>query len=186
MRNSLRAAVLAAAKTLFMAQGYDAVGMREIAHAVGREPVQLYRLKLSKSDILAELILALNDEQIQRLPDLRAKVSGQTLEDRVCGYLRELYATDIEFLPIRAVGAAHGWAWGPDYEQKVIAQVLKLIQPIADWMVQAQLDQIEARCYALWSVYYVGFRRAVVHGEGADDCIRGIRPSVALLLRPAR
>jgi len=186
MRKSLKSDVLAAARSLFMSQGYDGVGMREIARAVGREPVQIYRLKLSKSDILAELILALNDEQITRLPELHAMADQHpTLEAKVCGYLRALYAADIEFLPIRAVGAAHGWAWGPDYEKRVIAQLMQLIQPVRAWLAQAALDQVEARCYAVWSLYYVGFRRAVMQGASPDDCLGEIRPSVELLLRPA-
>ena len=66
----LKDQVLRAARRLFMEQGYDAVGMRDIARAVGRQPVQVYRLDLSKSDILAELILELNQEQVVQLPKL--------------------------------------------------------------------------------------------------------------------
>ena len=49
MSDELRSQVIAAARQLFMARGYDAVGMREIAQAVGKQPVQVYRLALSKS-----------------------------------------------------------------------------------------------------------------------------------------
>ncbi|MFO0121433.1 MAG: TetR/AcrR family transcriptional regulator, partial [Inhella sp.] len=67
-KDSLKADVLQAARMLFIEHGYEAVGMRDIAGAVGKQPLQLYRLKLSKADILAEVIIALNQEQIAQLP----------------------------------------------------------------------------------------------------------------------
>lgn len=183
MTKPLKNLVLDAAKTLFLTHGYDAVGMREIAGAVGRQPVQIYRLNLAKSDILAEIIIDLNEQQIQQLPALCAGVNGLTLADKVCDYFRALYALDIQYLPIRSVGAAHGWMWSPAYEGKIIGQVLQLLQPVADWMREAGLDQIEARGYGIWSVYYVGFRRAAIHGGSADDSVQEIRPTLEILLR---
>jgi AcrR family transcriptional regulator len=182
MTKPLKTLVLEAAKALFLKHGYDTVGMREISHAVGRQPTQIYRLNLSKPDILAELVIELNDEQIRQIPDLCARVTGTHLFDRVCGYFRELYALDIQYLPIRSVGAAYGWMWNPDYEEKIIGQVMQLLQPVIDWMTEAGLGQIESRCYGIWSVYYVGFRRAAIHGGSADDCIGEIRPTLEILL----
>ena len=179
----LKQLVLAAAKELFMTRGYDAVGMREIASAVGRQPVQIYRLNLSKADILAELIIDLNAEEVRQLPDLLKKIRGESLVDRVCCYFLELYRLDIQFIPIRSVGAAFGWMWNAQYEQQIIGQVLLLLQPVAAWMVEAGLDNIEARGYGLWSVYYVGFRRAAIHGGSAEECIAEIRPTLEILLR---
>ncbi len=183
MTNPIKPLVLAAAKALFLAHGYDAVGVREIARTVGLQPTQIYRLNLSKSDILAELIIELNAEEIRQLPDLLAKVRGESLIDRVCGYFLELYRLDIQFLPIRSVGAAFGWMWNAQYEQQIIGQVLQLLQPVAGWMVEAGLEGFEARGYGIWSVYYVGFRRAAIHGGSAEECIAEIRPTLEILLR---
>jgi len=179
---SLKPLVLAAAKELFLTRGYDAVGMRDIASAVGRQPVQIYRLNLAKPDILAELIIELNAEEIRQLPALLEKVQGESLSERVCSYFLELYRLDIEFLPIRSVGAAFGWMWNARYEQEIIGQVLQLLQPVAGWMAEAGLEGIEARGYGIWSVYYVGFRRAAIHGGSAEDCIAEIRPTLEVLL----
>lgn len=178
----LKPLVLAAAKELFLRRGYDSVGMRDIARAVGRQPVQIYRLNLAKSDILAELIIELNAEEIRQLPELLAKVSGESLIERVCGYFLELYRLDIQFMPIRSVGAAFGWMWNARYEQQIIGQVLQLLQPVAGWMLDAGLGGIEARGYGIWSVYYVGFRRAAIHGGSAEECIAEIRPTLEILL----
>lgn len=156
--------------------------MRDIARAVGRQPVQIYRLNLAKSDILAELIIELNAEEIRQLPELLAQVSGGSLIERVCGYFLELYRLDIQFMPIRSVGAAFGWMWNARYEQQIIGQVLQLLQPVAGWMLDAGLGGIEARGYGIWSVYYVGFRRAAIHGGSAEECIAEIRPTLEILL----
>jgi len=79
-KENLKSEVLSAARTLFMSNGYENVGMRDVAKAVGRQPTQVYRLKLSKSDILAELILELNAQQIERLPLITSKITKGTLQ----------------------------------------------------------------------------------------------------------
>lgn len=165
-----------------MERGYDAVGMRDIANAVGKQPVQVYRLGLSKADILAELIVELNQEQINLLPQLCARVKGQTAFERICGYLHQLYALDIQNLPIRSVGAAFGWMWSADHERRVIEQVYQLLSPVVGWMQEADLDDIPPRCLGIWSLYYVGYRRAVIHGGNADDCLDAIKPSLRIYL----
>jgi AcrR family transcriptional regulator len=176
--DSLKKQVLHAAKTLFMERGYELVGMRDIAEAVGKQPVQIYRLNLPKADILAELIIALNQEQIAQLPALCKRVRGRTAFERTCSYLCELYTLDIQYLPIRSVGAAFGWLWSAEYETRVIKQVQQLLKPMVDWMQEAKLDDIPARCLGIWSLYYVGYRLAVMQGGSADDCLAAIKPSL--------
>lgn len=165
-----------------MEYGYEAVGMRDIARTVGRQPVQVYRLKLAKADILAELIIELNQEQINQLPQLCARVKGNTLFERTCAYLGELYALDIHYLPIRSIGASFGWMWSASYERRVIEQVQQLVKPVAKWMQEAGLGDISARCLGIWSLYYVGYRHAVIQGGTADDCLAAIKPSLRYYL----
>lgn len=176
--NSLKAQVLDAARQLFMECGYEAVGMRDIAEAVGRQPVQVYRLKLSKADILAELIIELNREQIEALPALCKRVRGTAPLDRTCSYLRELYKLDIQYLPIRSVGAAFGWMWSAEQERRVVEQVGQLVTPVVRWMQDAGLEDVQARVIGIWSLYYVGYRHAVIHGGSARDCLKAIKPSL--------
>lgn len=165
-----------------MKSGYEAIGMRDIAKAAGCQPMQIYRLNLSKADILAEVIIHLNQEQIDQLPQLLRRVKARTLYARACAYLRELYALDIQYLPIRSVGAAFGWMWSAEHETRVIAQVHQLIQPLVVWMQAARLDDIPARCMGIWSLYYVGYRHAVMQSGTADDCLAGIKPSLRYFL----
>ncbi len=165
-----------------MERGYENVGMRDIARAVGREPVQVYRLKLSKPDILAELIIELNQEQIIQLPSICARIKERYLFERTCSFLRELYQLDIDYLPIRSVGAAFGWMWSEAYEDRVIEQVHQLVKPVVDWMSEDGLEDVPARCIGIWSLYYVGYRRAVMQGGTADDCLEAIKPSLRFYL----
>lgn len=184
MTDSLKEQVLGSARALFMARGYEAVGMREIAQAVGRQPIQVYRLNLSKADILAELIIELNNELIAQLPNICTRIEATDPFERVCAYLYELYTFDIQFLPIRSVGAAFGWMWSAAYEQRVSEQVQQLVKPVADWMAAAGLEDIPARCLGIWSLYYVGYRHAVLRSGTATDCLAAIKPSLHFYLDP--
>ena len=182
-KENLRIAVLDAAQQLFISKGYENVGMRDIALAVGKQPTQVYRLKLSKSDILAELILQLNSKQIERVPKLLSSIKGDKLYDKVCAYIERLYEFDIEYLPIRSVGAAHGWSWSAEYETKNLEQVRQLIAPIASWIAEAGLRGVEARCIGMFSIYYVGFREAVIRQSSAKECLESIKPSLSYFCR---
>lgn len=53
-----------------MARGYEAVDMRDIARAVGKQPARICRLNLSKAGVLAESIIALNQARIAQLPGI--------------------------------------------------------------------------------------------------------------------
>lgn len=182
MKSALTRQILAVARDLFMQKGFEAVGMRDIARAVGLQPTQVYRLKLSKTDILAEIILTLNNELIATLSALLQGITGRNALERTSAYLLALYRFDIEHLPLRSVGAMHGWSWSPAYEAAVVAQVLQFLAPIASWMQEDGLGDVSARCYAIWSLYYVGYRRAVIHGANAQECLAEIQPSLAILI----
>lgn len=182
MKNSLHRKVLDSAKALFMSHGYDKVGMREIAQSIGLQPTQVYRLNLSKADILAEIIIELNAEQILLQPKLCASVTGNTVFECICNYLLELYRLDISYLPIRSVGAAYGWMWSAKYEARITAQIFDLITPIINYLNEASIDEVPARCYAIWSLYYVGYRRAVISAGTAEECLAEIKPSLKLII----
>jgi AcrR family transcriptional regulator len=181
MKSALRQNILKVARALFMEKGFEAVGMREIAQAVGLQPTQVYRLELSKADILAEVIIELNNELIQGLPALLATIGGDNAFERTSAYLHALYRFDIEHQPLRSVGAIYGWSWTGEYETAVIAQVWQFLSPIANWLRDDGFEDIQARCYGVWALYYVGYRRAVLKGCAAGDCLAEIRPSLALL-----
>jgi hypothetical protein len=73
--------------------------------------------------------------------------------------------------------------WSAEYEARVVAQVHQLIKPLVDWMQEAELDDIPARCIGIWSLYYVGYRHAVMQGGTAEECLAGIKPSLQFFLK---
>ena len=175
-------AIVKVAHRLFEKNGYENVGMREISSAAQKNPMQLYRLGLDKKDLLAEVIIQVNARQIKKLKPFTAskEISAKPFIEN---YLLTLYEQDIEIKGIRKEGAAFGWKWSGKYEVRIIEQLMQIIKPIADALAHDGFDDIQARCFAIWSLYYVGYRNAVMNDANAQQCLDDIKPSLALLLR---
>ncbi len=178
-KQNLRADVINVARQLFMSKGYENVGMRDIAQVLGQQPTQVYRLNLCKADILAELILELNETQIAKLPTLMTQIKGDSVLEKVSSYVELLYEFDIEHLPLRKVAATHGWTWSLSYEEKHSKQIRQFLEPIETWMNVAGLTNVRARSLGVFSLYYVGYREAVIRQASASDCLKMIRTSLS-------
>ena len=175
-------AIIHIAHELFKKNGYELVGIREICQVAGLSPTQLYRLGLTKQNLLAEVILHVNATQIQSIQPFSNK-GFQSASAYVEKYLINLYELDIKIKSIRAESAAFGWKWSGHYEALIIKQVLQLMKPIADALEYDGYGDIQARCFAIWSLYYVGYRHAVIQEGGAQECFDLIRPSLELCLK---
>jgi AcrR family transcriptional regulator len=188
-READRTRVFEAAEKLFRKHGFDDIGMRDIAVAAGANPVQLYRLGLSKSEILGELIVRLNDRQIREMKKLDIGQLGATVSERVLGYLLALYRLDIRDKELRKLGAAYGWLWPKEREAQVLEQIIELVTPVANELQREGLDNVEDRCRVIWSLYYVGVRAAVIHNASAEQCLEEISGALNLIFshppRPA-
>jgi hypothetical protein len=144
--------------------------------------MQLYRLGLDKRDLLAEVIIRVNAEQIKNIKPFapKKKVSASKFIE---GYLLKLYEQDIAIKCIRKEGAAFGWKWSGKYEALIIEQLMQIIRPIADALLHDGYEDVQARCLGIWSLYYVGYRAAVMNDADAKSCLESIKPSFNLLLR---
>jgi AcrR family transcriptional regulator len=182
-RRKRLAEVVAVAHKLFAEYDYESVGVREIAKEAGISPMQVYRLGLDKHDLLAEVILIVNQEIISSIKPF-AEANAKTALSFIEGYLLTLYKEDIAIKSIRKEGAAFGWKWSEKYEALIITQVMQFLKPIADCLQHFKLNDIEARCYAIWSLYYVGYRNAVMNDADAKACLEGIKPSLRICLKP--
>ncbi|MBU3588682.1 TetR/AcrR family transcriptional regulator [Polynucleobacter sp. 80A-SIGWE] len=174
--------IVKVAHRLFEKTGYEQVGMREISAAANTTPMQLYRLGLDKQDLLAEVILKVNAKQIEGIKPFKASKTGSASKF-VEGYLLTLYEQDIALKSIRKEGAAFGWKWSEKYESLIIEQLMQIIKPISDALIYDGFDDIQARCFGIWSLYYVGYRNAVMNNADAQACLDSIKPSLKLLLR---
>lgn len=95
-----RAQIVAAAARTFAAQGYAAVGMREIADAVGIRGASLYHHFASKEEILFAVCLTVTEEPNERnLPLLDAPGTPATrLAALVRGHLEHLHSRRVEYV----------------------------------------------------------------------------------------
>ena len=176
------AQVVQIAHRLFASRGYEEVGVREIAKEAGISPMQVYRLGVDKHDLLAEVILIVNQEMIGKIKSFDS-ASHTTALAFIEKYLLDLYQQDIEIKSIRKEGAAFGWKWSEKYEALIIQQLMQILKPIADALAHFGYDEIEARCYTIWSLYYVGYRNAVMNNADANTCLEAIKPSLAICLK---
>lgn len=176
------ALVVEIAHRLFASRGYENVGVREIAQEAGISPMQVYRLGVDKTDLLAEVILIVNQNLINGLMAFDSSLHKSAISF-VESYLLYLYKQDINIKSIRKEGAAFGWKWSGKYEALIIEQLMQILKPIADALAHYGYDEIEARCYAIWSLYYVGYRNAVMNNADANACLEAIRPSLAICLK---
>lgn len=172
-----------AAQSLFMEKGFAQVGMREITARAGLTPTQSYRLGLAKEDLLAEISIRLTDEQLRSITARTKLRPGETLQGFVERYLLKLYRSDILNIRIRKESAAYGWMWSQKYETRIVEQVIALLEPLACALSAHGLENVPARGLTIWSLYYVGYRQAVVGGKRAQDCLGSIRDSLALALK---
>lgn len=175
-------ALIDAARQLFMEKGFSKVGMREITQNAGLSPVQAYRLGLAKEDLLAEISIQLTAEQLATITLGFTPNPGETLQDFAERYLLRLYESDVQFMSIRKESAAYGWMWSDKYESRIVEQVFALLQPLAQAMAEHGLQQIADRGFAIWAIYYVGYRRAVMNGASPQACLNRIKGSLALAL----
>ena len=89
----------------------------------------------------------------------------------------------ISHITLRRMGAAFGWLWAPKYEPRIWEQVLALTTPIDSILAREGFQNREPMIKALWSLYYTGFRHAVMHRASGEACLAEIRPALQLILR---
>ena len=181
---ALREAAIALAKERFSERGYEAVSLQELATELAVPPAALLRQELSKPDLLAEAIIALNDEQITWL-ESRPEATDESLplQEAVERYLRRVYEFDIKHITLRRMGAAFGWLWAPKYEPRIWKQLFALTAPIDGILLREGFGDREPIIKILWSLYYAGFRHAVMHRAPEEACLTEIRPALKLILR---
>jgi AcrR family transcriptional regulator len=97
---SRREEIVAAAARTFAAQGYAAVGMRDVAEAIGIRGASLYHHFASKEEILYAVCLTVTEEpNEQNLPLLDAPgTPSQRLAALVRAHLEHLHRRQVEYV----------------------------------------------------------------------------------------
>lgn len=177
-----RRVILESARQLFVAKGYEQVGMRQIAEAAEISPALIYKEGWTKPDLLAELIFELNAAQIEAMQAMPLPPQAPLL-DRVLQVLQRMYDLDITHKELRKLGAAYGWLWSQEQDRRCLEQIKELTVPLRQLLTEAQIDSLEARLSGLWYAYWSGFRATVIYDQDSVGCITLIRPVVEILLR---
>ena len=132
------ARILEAARTLFIARGYDATTARSIAAHAGLSVGTLFLHFRSKADILKTIIWANNEAQydlMRRLVPARAPVKERLLRMAEIGYEHEAAQ-----LPLVAVMQSYQWLWDAETEREYRAT----IQPVTEMIGQILQDGIRS------------------------------------------
>ncbi|MEW6531293.1 MAG: TetR family transcriptional regulator [Thermodesulfobacteriota bacterium] len=72
--------ILALARNLFWQKGYHSVSMRDLAHAYGCQPANLYNYFKTKESILFEVLLEEMEQIIQPIAHIEAEEDGDPVE----------------------------------------------------------------------------------------------------------
>src|SRR5689334_21441251 len=99
-RDRVRAAILAAARDLFVAEGYRNVSMRKIAERIEYSPAAIYSYFPSKEDIF----VALAEEGVRLFAETgAAPIAALTPVDRLRSIVLRLYRFSVEHPPYFAL-----------------------------------------------------------------------------------
>ena len=139
---ALREAAIALAKEYFSERGYEAVSLQELATELAVPPAALLRQELSKPDLLAEAIIALNDEQITWL-ESRPEATDESLplQEAVECYLRRVYEFDLEHITLRRMGAAFWVALGTEVRASHLETVVRAHGPHRRYPASGRLQR---------------------------------------------
>ena len=152
-----RAAILCAARQRFRSEGYDEVGMRDIARDVGCDPALVSRYFGSKEDLFREVLAACGDGGACLMEVPREQFGAH--------YARQLVyeGCDCEEMePVLLMLRASGSAKAAEMVRR--ATIEDFLRPFAKWLGG---DQAEVRAY-LASSLVMGFAlNRSLGGEGA-------------------
>ncbi len=90
-RDTLRREIMAAARELFVAHGYDNVSMRKVAEKIEYSPTTIYLYFKDKQDLLINIC----EETFAKLHETLAKIENDTSDPLVC--LKKGMRTYIDF-----------------------------------------------------------------------------------------
>jgi len=176
-----RRVILESARQLFIAKGYEQLGMRQIAEAAQISPALIYKEGWTKPDLLAELIFELNEAQIEAIQSMTLP-GREPLTDWVLQVMQYMYDLDITHRELRKLGAAYGWLWSQEQDKRCLKQIKDLTAPLRQLLIEAEIDSPEARISGLWYAYWTGFRATAIYNQDSAGCIALIRPVVEILL----
>ncbi|WP_337185518.1 TetR/AcrR family transcriptional regulator [Phenylobacterium sp.] len=186
-KEATRARVLAAARELFDAEGYDGATIREIARRAGVAVGSVFTTFASKGEILSEVMQARLDPLYGEINRVMPHVRGSTV-DR----LRTLFAIHFEFenrhlrLFLAHIAAAYDWTLSPAARPYGRNPRLKAIlrdtveKGVATGDVRPDIDLDEV-VGLLLAAYAWTYQLAITQGAGAAELIAAMDRQIGVL-----
>ena len=186
-KEATRARVLAAARELFDAEGYDGATIREIARRAGVAVGSVFTTFASKGEILSEVMQARLDPLYGEINRVMPHVRGSTV-DR----LRTLFAIHFEFenrhlrLFLAHIAAAYDWTLSPaarPYGRNprltaILRDTVEKGVTAGDVRPDVDLDEVVG---LLLAAYAWTYQLAITQGAGVAELIAAMDRRIGVL-----
>ncbi|MGE0627986.1 MAG: TetR/AcrR family transcriptional regulator [Hyphomicrobiaceae bacterium] len=156
-------AVKAVALKLFQERGFHNVTTKDIAEASGLSRALIYRYKISKHELLSEILRDMIAAQAQQLSTVELNRSSP--QAMIFDYFERLFLLDMTNITLRRLAVQHSWTWDQKTETAFYVQMGAIFEPI-DGPLRTKwgIDLHEPARHALWAIYteslrtYLGWR----------------------------
>jgi AcrR family transcriptional regulator len=190
-KQKTREKVLAAARELFVAHGYEAATIRDIAKAAGMSTGAVFASFNDKAELFDEILL--QDFEAVYEPMMEAVARATNVDEALRGVFAIAYRYCTAQLPLLRAGIAVSWTRGPGAEQVSRTAVRPIFQTINLALEQAiqRRELVETLDVGLvtsilWDVYLAGYRGAVYDGQSVDELIKRMAEKTSLVLAGGR
>lgn len=191
MRTRLK--VMAAARQLFSAHGYDAATIRDIARAAGMSTGAVFANFQDKADLFE----AVMSEDFDRVADVMRAASdasaGQPLDDRLSIVFAAAYRDGFTDVPLVQAAVAQSWVHPRSAEVRARARVKITSGVITDLLQQAiqtgeLRDDFDARLISemLWDAFIGNFRRSTGDGWTVEQQMARLSDQMKVILAGPR
>ena len=190
-KQQTRGRVLAAARVLFSAQGYEGATIRDIAAAAGMSTGAVFANFSDKSDLFREIMVS---DMERLLAQMQADVVGATrVDDAVLKLFDAGYSFYQSELPLAR--AAFGVSWSPrdGHVLRGVPPVQAMRDLIADQLragiVREELSSdsnVKLRSEMLFDAYLSNFPQAIFGGSTLNELRTKAREQIRVILAGAR
>jgi hypothetical protein len=165
------------------ANACDYLPLASIAQDNGLTVDQLLTFGSTPADLIHHIAYRLNQRMIDQFMNLHLLAMGFETLSRVKAYLLLLYKFDIEHIKLRGAIKQYEWSWNFANEERINNQYMKLMAPIYLEFVDSNMNDIDSRCHAIWTLYQRGLRLAALRKASAEDCLSEITPALAMICK---
>jgi len=142
---------------------------------------EIIEIGTDPSSLVFQMAYRLNARMIENFSTTYLFATGFTTLDRIKKYLLSLYQFDVSNIKLRGAIHQYSWSQNKQQEQQINEQAMRLMAPIYLEFLENQIENPDARCHAIWSLYIHALRLRAVKGASAQECLEDIWDSIELI-----